>query len=145
MARFRNDTPGARAVLLKDRSYVLIEAGETKDVPDDMVDLWAGDLVLDGTPAVDPDRTDARRAMLEALGDDELRAFVEQVTGRKPHPRAGRQKLIEAALGEPVPEPDPLDHDGDGRKGGSLPGPESTAAKGAARKRGGPSGRPENG
>lgn len=30
---------------------------------------------------------------------------------------------------------DPLDHDGDGRKGGSRPGRQSTAAKGAAKRR----------
>jgi hypothetical protein len=36
---------------------------------------------------------------------------------------------------EPDPTPHPLDHDGDGKPGGSLPGKESTAAKGAARRR----------
>lgn len=30
---------------------------------------------------------------------------------------------------------DPLDHDGDGQPGGSLPGKQSTAAKGAAKRR----------
>lgn len=46
--------------------------------------------------------------------------------------------------GEPVPAgtpiglwmkpADPLDHDGDGHKGGSVPGEESTAAKGRRRR-----------
>lgn len=36
---------------------------------------------------------------------------------------------------EVEPARDPLDHDGDGEKGGSLPGKKSTAAKGAAKKR----------
>ena len=35
---------------------------------------------------------------------------------------------------EPARIPDPLDHDGDGVKGGSLKGVASTAAKGAARR-----------
>lgn len=30
---------------------------------------------------------------------------------------------------------DPLDHDGDGKPGGSLPGEQSTAARGARRRR----------
>lgn len=34
-----------------------------------------------------------------------------------------------------VAEPSPLDHDGDGRKGGSKRGAASTRAKGAAKKR----------
>jgi hypothetical protein len=34
-----------------------------------------------------------------------------------------------------VPRPDPLDHDEDGRKGGSLPGAQATARKSARRRR----------
>lgn len=33
-----------------------------------------------------------------------------------------------------VPPPDPLDHDGDGEKGGSLKGEQSTVAKGRRRR-----------
>lgn len=38
-----------------------------------------------------------------------------------------------AAIRQPAAA-DPLDHDGDGSKGGSKSGPESTAAKGRARR-----------
>ena len=42
---------------------------------------------------------------------------------------------IERAVIAPAPERrDPLDHDGDGRKGGSLRGAQSTRAKGARKK-----------
>lgn len=42
---------------------------------------------------------------------------------------------IERAVAAPAPERrDPLDHDGDGRKGGSLRGAQSTRAKGARKK-----------
>ncbi len=42
---------------------------------------------------------------------------------------------IERAVVAPAPERrDPLDHDGDGRKGGSLRGAQSTRAKGARKK-----------
>lgn len=42
---------------------------------------------------------------------------------------------IERAVAAPPPERrDPLDHDGDGRKGGSLRGAQSTRAKGARKK-----------
>jgi hypothetical protein len=42
---------------------------------------------------------------------------------------------IERAVAAPAPERrDPLDHDGDGRRGGSLRGAQSTRAKGARKK-----------
>lgn len=42
---------------------------------------------------------------------------------------------IERAVAAPAPERrSPLDHDGDGRKGGSLRGAQSTRAKGARKK-----------
>lgn len=40
-------------------------------------------------------------------------------------------------LGNNLVISDPLDHDGDGEKGGSLPGEDSTVAKGAKKKKGG--------
>lgn len=39
-----------------------------------------------------------KRAILEAMSDSELRAFVEKMTGRKPHWKASRETLIEKAL-----------------------------------------------
>lgn len=41
--------------------------------------------------------------------------------------------LTEARAEDVAPTQDPLDHDGDGAKGGSLPGEQSTRSRGRAR------------
>lgn len=84
---------------MRDRSYALVEPGETKDIPDELVEAWPADLVLTTAPKPKPRTADDKRAMLGAMTDPELRAFVERVTGKKPHHKTGRAKLIEAALG----------------------------------------------
>lgn len=50
------------------------------------------------------------------------------------HADVGAPPPTLAAKAEEVGKPDPLDHDGDGKKGGSRPGPASTRAKGARRR-----------
>lgn len=96
MARFRNEAQGARAVRFRDRSYLLVEAGEeTADIAEAAIKSVHPDLVrIDEPKATKPDK----RAMVEALNDDDLRAFVEKRTGKKPHPNAKRETLIERAL-----------------------------------------------
>lgn len=44
-------------------------------------------------------------------------------------------RAVEIVDGEPVKR-DPLDHDGDGRRGGSLPGDQSTRARGRRKAKG---------
>ncbi|MFD0848218.1 hypothetical protein [Sphingosinicella xenopeptidilytica] len=56
---------------------------------------WPADLTRLDDPAAPEDD---RRAVVEAMDDDALRAFVEKLTGKKPHHKAGRPELIEAAL-----------------------------------------------
>ncbi len=52
-----------------------------------------------------------------------------------PHSDDQRARLIAARCLAPEPiTTDPLDHDGDGARGGSLPGEESTVAKGRRKK-----------
>lgn len=46
----------------------------------------------------------------------------------------GYAALLRASPGVGVEEVDPLDHDGDGKRGGSPKGEQSTRAKGARRK-----------
>lgn len=95
MAQFRNDAPGARAVLLQDRSYLLMDPGETLEICDAAIlSVAAGITRVDAgqTPARD------RRAILEAMNDAELRDFVEKVTGKRPHSNAKRATMIERAL-----------------------------------------------
>jgi hypothetical protein len=53
-----------------------------------------------------------------------------EIVSGNPAPNA-----VPIANDEPEPAPHPLDHDHDGKPGGSLPGKESTAAKGAAKRR----------
>lgn len=97
MAQFRNDAPGARAVLLQDRSYLLIDPGETLEICDAAVLS-----VASGVVRVDVEKgiTQDRRAILEAMNDAELRGFVEKVTGKRPHPNAKRATMIERALAD---------------------------------------------
>lgn len=96
MARFRNEAQGARAVRLRDRSYILVDAGEESgDIAESAIKSVHPDLArIDKAPAKKPDK----RAMLEAMGDDDIRAFVEKLTGKKPHHNAKRETLIERAL-----------------------------------------------
>lgn len=82
-----------------------------------------------------------------------LAEFVDLVTGERhfpapagaadvlfePHDDEQRDRLIaaECLAGAPVSrseQTDPLDHDGNGKPGGSLPGEQSTAARGRRRK-----------
>lgn len=98
MASFKNETAGARAVLMRDRSYVLIEAGEEATFADAAVVSYPTDLTVIASPAP----ADDRRTMLESLTDEALRAFVEKVTGKAPHPNAKRETLIEKALADPA-------------------------------------------
>lgn len=97
MAQFRNDAPGARAVLLQDRSYLLMDPGETLEICDAAVlSAAAGITRVDAGQAPARDR----RAILEAMNDAELRGFVEKVTGKRPHPNAKRATMIERALAD---------------------------------------------
>lgn len=65
--------------------------------------------------------------LLPALDDSDVKYEIEQPEPKAPAGGAG-------GLGGSAAPPNPLDHDGNGRKGGSKKGRLSTRAKGAARK-----------
>lgn len=71
----------------------------------------------------------------------EYRAFMSrQMTEAQAEAQAideAKAKLAKLDKVEALAQRDPLDHDGDGKKGGSLKGEQSTRAKGARRKKGG--------
>lgn len=107
MALFRNPSQGARGILLRNGEHLLIEAGEELRIA---------------------------RAAIKRMPPD-----VEEVI-------EGQQEAAKVSF-EPLPEvtdatvaeqrvSNPLDHDGDGKPGGSLKGEQSTATKGRRRKRG---------
>lgn len=54
------------------------------------------EVVEDGSAGLTPDE---KLELLEAMTDDELRQTVEEITGAKPHHRAGRGRLIAMARG----------------------------------------------
>lgn len=62
-------------------------------------------------------RADGAEAVVEEADVETWRGYGFEPEGSKP------------------PKPNPFDHDGDGKAGGSLPGKKSTAAKGAAKRK----------
>lgn len=97
MVQFVNNTKGGRAVALRDRSYLFIEAGDTSPVISLAAVLhYPPDLerIDTGGDAVKPrDRAD----ILSNMSDDELASFFERVTGKPPHHKMKRE-TIEARL-----------------------------------------------
>lgn len=68
----------------------------------------------------------------------DLRALAQKLTAEPVINAAQAAGVVAAEIARRNPEMtarDPLDHDGDGRKGGSLKGAKSTRAKGARRKK----------
>lgn len=65
--------------------------------------------------------------------DSEVTAPPASLKAKARAPVLDVEEVLEAEVVEQ--KPDPLDHDSDGRRGGSRKGRASTAAKGAARRR----------
>ncbi len=56
---------------------------------------------IDTRTVEDPQTSEPNVALdLDAMSDDELRDYVERMTGEKPHHRAGREKLLALLSGE---------------------------------------------
>lgn len=70
------------------------------------------------------------KELLPALDDSDVQYEIEQ-PGPEKAPAGGADGLG----GSAAPPTDPLDHDKDGKKGGSKKGAKSTRAKGAAKKK----------
>lgn len=60
---------------------------------------------------------------------------VDDAQGEAAAMKQGWLRAADLLSEKPVKAPDPLDHDGDGRKGGSEKGAASTAAKGARKRK----------
>lgn len=96
MTTFRNTAKGSRGILLTTGSYVMIEPGQAKTVPGDKIKKLASDLI-EVSPA------EAEPGLVAEGGDDaELPAPPSSIS------------TIDGSLAQ-------LDHDGDGKPGGSLP------------------------
>lgn len=106
-----NPTRAPRTILLTGASHTVL-AGESKeiDLPDNIAEdeRTAGMTVeKDGKAKSEPEteveaETDDSDAEAEGdrfdnMTDDELRDFIEDATGERPHPRTGRPKLLAAA------------------------------------------------
>ena len=117
MTIFRNDAKGARGILLANGSYVMLDPGQTKTVPGDKVRIVSAGLTQispEGSPRV-------------AEGGDEAElpappSSLPEIDGRN----AERQSEGTGEPMQPIPAQadgslQQLDHDGDGKPGGSLP------------------------
>lgn len=107
---------------MRDRSYLVLEPGETREIDRTGIAIVPGGVAVDGRH---------NPGGLKLADATPLPSFS---TKDRPAP------LIKL----PSPPPslvakvrDPLDHDGDGRRGGSAKGAQSTRAKGAARRKAG--------
>jgi hypothetical protein len=107
MALFRNTSQGARGILLRNGEHLLIEVGEELRIA-----RAAIKRMPDGIEEVAESRQETAKASFEPLPEVSEATASEQRTNN------------------------PLDHDGDGKAGGSLKGEKSTASKGRRRKRG---------
>lgn len=113
MIQFKNAAKGARGIMLRASGMSYVESGATISVAESSVIAVAGGLVRVKSSPLDHDRdgrpggvantspvtADEKRALLDAMDDAELREFVADLTGKKPHPAAKRETLIEKALG----------------------------------------------
>lgn len=82
-----NISTGPRGAYLKG-ALVMAERGETIEA-DDYLEEW-----FEPTGAVASEDQDDDYG---SMSDDELRALIEERTGKKPHPNAKRETLIERA------------------------------------------------
>ncbi|MEN6451682.1 MAG: hypothetical protein ABFC96_14415 [Thermoguttaceae bacterium] len=91
--KLKNTSPGPRGVYVGG-SLVMVSPGDTVD---DVDAREAGDVAEWFAPVGD-DNGGQQSASddLSTLSDDELRDLIEQRTGKRPHHRTGRAKLIEA-------------------------------------------------
>lgn len=117
MTIFRNDAKGSRGILLTNGTYVMVEAGQTKTVPGDKVRV-----VSAGLTQINPAEAEPR----VAEGGDE--AELPAPPSSLPEIDGSAAERESAGTGEPM-QPIPaqadgslsqLDHDGDGKPGGSL-------------------------
>lgn len=111
--KITNTSKANQGVWAADGALVQIEPGQTRevDVADDYFDRVKAlaFLKVDGGPldhdkdgekggAVAPVEFDPE--MVDAMTDEELRAFITQRDGKAPHPNTGHDKLLAKARGE---------------------------------------------
>lgn len=102
----KNPTRAPRTILLGTASHTIL-GGESKeiDLPDNIAeDERTAGMEVTGKNAPKeaskeepkPDEGEGEDRF-ENMTDDELRDFIEDNTGERPHPRTGRAKLLAAA------------------------------------------------
>lgn len=104
----KNPTRAPRTILLTGASYTLAPGEEKEiDLPDNIAaDERTAGMEVTGknapkeapkeAPKAEP-KPDEGEDRFEGMEDDELRDFIEDNTGDRPHPRTGRAKLLAAA------------------------------------------------
>ena len=96
-----NPTKAQRTILLSGASHVLAP-GESKpiELPDNIAEdeRTAGmEVSAVEAPSGDASEPEGEGDNFDAMTEDELRDFIEDNTGERPHPRTGRAKLLAAA------------------------------------------------
>lgn len=91
--KLKNISAGPRGLYVGG-SLTMVDPGATVDgvADQEAIDVAAWFAPADGMI----DAPDSDNLVLDNLTDDELRDLIEQRTGKRPHHRAGRVKLIEA-------------------------------------------------
>ncbi|GAA4827388.1 hypothetical protein GCM10023232_27090 [Sphingosinicella ginsenosidimutans] len=120
--KLRNDSEGARAVLMKDRSFLVLDPGEEREADAGEIAIIPGGVSIDGRANPNGARLADARPIPNFSKKDRPAIRITL-----PQPPASLIAKVR----------DPLDHDGDGHRGGSLKGARSTRARGAARRKAG--------
>lgn len=118
--KLRNDSEGARAVLMKDRSFLVLDPGEEREADAGEIAIIPGGVSIDG------------RANETGMKFADATPLPNFSTKDRPAPRIALPKPPASLIAKVR---DPLDHDGDGRRGGSLKGVASTRSRGARRRK----------